>query len=45
MNPFEIAVPLMGFDTLEPYLGEHPHFGALIGRYTHTTIYRFSVNQ
>lgn len=24
---------LLGFDTLEPYLGEHPYFGALIGRY------------
>src|SRR6266498_1968833 len=24
---------LLGFDTLEPYLGDHPYFGALIGRY------------
>ena len=23
----------LGFDTLEPYLQEHPYFGALIGRY------------
>jgi aldose 1-epimerase len=23
----------LGFDTLEPYLGESPYFGALIGRY------------
>ena len=24
---------VLGFDTFEPYLGQHPHFGALIGRY------------
>jgi aldose 1-epimerase len=24
---------VLGFDTLAPYLGEHPYFGALIGRY------------
>jgi aldose 1-epimerase len=24
---------VLGFDHLEPYLGEHPYFGALIGRY------------
>ncbi len=24
---------VLGFDELEPYLGEHPYFGALIGRY------------
>jgi aldose 1-epimerase len=24
---------VLGFDTLDPYLKEHPHFGALIGRY------------
>ncbi len=24
---------VLGFDDLEGYLGEHPHFGALIGRY------------
>ncbi len=24
---------VLGFDTLEPYLGDHPFFGALIGRY------------
>jgi len=24
---------VLGFDTLEPYLGDHPYFGALIGRY------------
>lgn len=24
---------VLGFDTLEPYLAEHPYFGALIGRY------------
>src|SRR5262249_16838755 len=24
---------VLGFDTLEGYLGEHPHFGAVVGRY------------
>ena len=24
---------VLGFDTFEPYLGSHPYFGALIGRY------------
>ena len=24
---------VLGFDTLAPYLGEHPYFGAIIGRY------------
>ncbi|MDB5961729.1 MAG: galactose mutarotase [Massilia sp.] len=24
---------VLGFDTLEPYLGTHPYFGALVGRY------------
>jgi aldose 1-epimerase len=24
---------VLGFDSFEPYLGNHPHFGALIGRY------------
>ena len=24
---------VLGFDTLEPYLGKHPHFGCLTGRY------------
>jgi aldose 1-epimerase len=24
---------VLGFDTLEPYLGEHPYFGSIIGRY------------
>lgn len=24
---------VLGFDTLQPYLGKHPYFGALIGRY------------
>jgi aldose 1-epimerase len=24
---------VLGFDALEPYLGEHPYFGALIGRF------------
>src|SRR5258706_8862566 len=26
---------VLGFATLAPYLGEHPYFGALIGRYGH----------
>ena len=29
----KIADIVLGFDTLEPYLAEHPYFGALIGRY------------
>ncbi len=29
-TPGEIT---LGFDTLEPYLGAHPHFGATIGRF------------
>lgn len=29
----EVADVLLGFDTLAPYLEEHPYFGALIGRY------------
>jgi len=24
---------VLGFDTFEPYLKEHPHFGAVVGRY------------
>jgi aldose 1-epimerase len=28
-----ISDVVLGFDDLEGYLGEHPHFGALIGRY------------
>jgi aldose 1-epimerase len=28
-----LADVVLGFDTLEPYLGENPYFGALIGRY------------
>jgi aldose 1-epimerase len=29
----KFADVVLGFDTLEGYLGEHPYFGALIGRY------------
>ena len=29
----QFADVVLGFDTLEPYLGRHPHFGALTGRY------------
>ena len=28
-----VADVALGFDTLEGYLGEHPYFGALVGRY------------
>ncbi|RZA31531.1 MAG: galactose mutarotase [Lysobacteraceae bacterium] len=28
-----LADVVLGFDTLEPYLGAHPYFGALIGRF------------
>lgn len=29
----QFADVVLGFDTLEPYLGKHPHFGCLTGRY------------
>lgn len=29
----KLADIVLGFDSLEPYLDEHPYFGALIGRY------------
>jgi aldose 1-epimerase len=29
----QFADVVLGFDTLSPYLGKHPHFGALTGRY------------
>lgn len=29
----ELADVTLGFDALEPYLGKHPFFGALVGRY------------
>lgn len=29
----KLADVVLGFDTLEPYLGKHPHFGCLTGRY------------
>jgi aldose 1-epimerase len=28
-----LADVVLGFETLDPYFGEHPYFGALIGRY------------
>lgn len=28
-----LADVVLGFDTLEPYLGKHPHFGSITGRY------------
>jgi aldose 1-epimerase len=28
-----LADVVLGFDTMQPYLNEHPYFGALIGRY------------
>lgn len=36
---------VLGFDTLEPYAGEHPYFGALIGRYANRIAEgKFSLN-
>lgn len=29
----KMADVVLGFDSLEPYLGKHPHFGCLTGRY------------
>ncbi len=29
----QLADVVLGFDTLEPYLGRHPHFGCITGRY------------
>ncbi|HYF35038.1 MAG TPA: aldose epimerase family protein [Prosthecobacter sp.] len=29
----KFADVVLGFDTLEPYLGKHPHFGCITGRY------------
>jgi len=29
----QVADVVLGFDTLEPYLGKHPHFGCITGRY------------
>ncbi|MDZ4288890.1 MAG: aldose epimerase family protein [Prosthecobacter sp.] len=29
----KFADVVLGFDSLEPYLGKHPHFGAITGRY------------
>jgi len=29
----QFADVVLGFDTLEPYLGKHPHFGCITGRY------------
>jgi aldose 1-epimerase len=36
---------VLGFDTLQPYLDEHPYFGALIGRYANRIAEgRFNLN-
>jgi aldose 1-epimerase len=45
---------VLGFDTLYPYLGEHPYFGSVIGRYANrianaafeldSTVYRLPAN-
>ncbi|HZV98781.1 MAG TPA: aldose epimerase family protein [Methylophilaceae bacterium] len=45
---------ILGFDTLEPYIEEHPYFGGIIGRYANRiarglfrideTTYRLSIN-
>jgi aldose 1-epimerase len=29
----DVADIVLGFDTLQPYLDEHPYFGAIVGRY------------
>lgn len=29
----KVADIILGFDTLQPYLAEHPYFGAIVGRY------------
>jgi aldose 1-epimerase len=29
----KMADVVLGFDSLEPYLGKHPHFGGVVGRY------------
>lgn len=35
----------LGFDSFEPYLGPHPFFGALVGRYANRIAYgKFSLN-
>jgi aldose 1-epimerase len=40
-----LADVVLGFDSLEEYLGEHPYFGALIGRYSNRiTKGKFSIN-
>lgn len=40
-----LADVLLGFDTLEPYIDEHPYFGALIGRYANRIAEgKFSLN-
>ena len=40
-----LADVVLGFDTLEPYLQEHPYFGALVGRYANRIARgKFSLN-
>jgi aldose 1-epimerase len=40
----EIDDVVLGFDTLQPYLDEHPYFGAIIGRYANRiALGRFSL--
>lgn len=40
-----LADVVLGFDTLQPYLDEHPYFGALIGRYANRIANgKFSLN-
>lgn len=34
-----VADIVLGFDTLQPYLDEHPYFGGLIGRYANRIAY------
>jgi aldose 1-epimerase len=40
-----LADVVLGFDSLQPYLGEHPYFGALVGRYANRIANgKFSLN-
>lgn len=40
-----LADVVLGFDTLSPYLGEQPYFGAIIGRYANRiALGRFALN-
>ncbi|MEL6392419.1 MAG: galactose-1-epimerase, partial [Bacteroidota bacterium] len=41
----ELTDVVLGFDTLDGYLGDHPYFGALVGRYCNRIAQgRFSID-